>query len=109
MPVNSRYSYLTNSVDQKGQRFYNTVIYPSIPLSSDDVYIVCNSTDRYDTLALTYYGDSSLWWIISIANNASNQDGLYPPLDVYIRIPQNYLEILSSFEILNSSNNNTYN
>ena len=103
-----RYNNIPETKGPNGNLMYKTVRYPEIPRDFSDIYIFVTDGDRYDTLALTYYGDSSLWWIISIANNASNQDGLYPPLDVYIRIPQNYLEILSSFEILNSSNNNAY-
>ena len=82
---------------------YKDIKYPNIPLNDSDVYILCNSTDRYDKLAQTYYGDSSLWWIISIANNASSQDSLFPPLDVYIRIPQNYVDIISAFNKLNDT------
>ena len=99
----SRYSDIPITKNDNGTRFYTTVKYPNTPLSENDSYILCNNTDRYDKLAQTYFGDSSLWWIISIANNASNQDGLYPPLDTYIRIPGNYVDILGEFYILNQS------
>ena len=36
------------------------------------------------------------------SNNASSQDSLFPPLDVYIRIPQNYVDIISNFNKLNN-------
>ena len=96
----SRYDNIrTTTKDNK--RIYARVKYPEIKPTTSDLYIICNSTDRYDKLAQSYYGDSSLWWIISIANNASSQDSLFPPLDVYIRIPQDYLSIEQEFNILN--------
>ena len=99
--MSNRYFEIPILKNPNGKRFYSTVRYPSVPLSPTDVYILCNATDRYDKLAQSYYGDSSLWWIISIANNASSQDSLFPPLDVYIRIPQDYLSIEQEFNILN--------
>ena len=98
----SRYSDIPIVKTLTNKNIYANVKYPNIPLSESDLYILCNSTDRYDKLALSYYGDSSLWWIISIANNASSQDSLFPPLDVYIRIPQNYVDIISNFNKLNN-------
>jgi hypothetical protein len=112
----SRYSDIPIVKSSNNKNIYANVKYPEIPLSESDLYILCNSTDRYDKLALSYYGDSSLWWVISIANNASSQDGLFPPLDVYIRVPQNPVDIISNFNKLNnlniklvSSNNNNSN
>ena len=102
----SRYEDVTTFVDELGKRQYMGVKYPNVPLQQSDLYIICNTTDRYDTLANTYYGDPSLWWVISIANNATNQDGLYPPLDSYIRIPQDYVGVLNKFNILNDLGNN---
>jgi len=112
----SRYSDIPIVKSSNNKNIYANVKYPEIPLSESDLYILCNSTDRYDKLALSYYGDSSLWWVISIANNASSQDSLFPPLDVYIRVPQNPVDIISNFNKLNnisikliSSNNNSSN
>jgi hypothetical protein len=105
----SRYSDILTIKNSEGKRFYPTTKYPDIPLSENDAYILCSSTDRYDKLAETYYGDSSLWWVISIANNASSQNSLFPPLDTYIRIPENYLEVITKFNTLNKSSNNPSN
>tara|TARA_Y100000361_G_C11099204_1_gene310909 strand:+ start:83 stop:436 length:354 start_codon:yes stop_codon:yes gene_type:complete len=105
----NRYSNIRTIRNSQGKRYYPIVKYPDIPLSPDDAYIICNSTDRYDKLAQDYYGDSSLWWIISIANNASPQNSLFPPLESYVRIPGNYVDILANFNTLNSTNNNTNN
>ncbi len=100
----NRYSKIPIITTDNGIRAYSGVKYPNVPLSETDLYILCNNTDRYDKLAQSYYGDPSLWWIISIANNASTQDSLFPPLDVYIRIPANYLEIVGEFNTLNNQN-----
>ena len=54
-----------------GKVIYTTVKYPSIPLSNTDIYVYAEEGDRYDQLALTYYGDISLWWVISTANESS--------------------------------------
>ena len=86
-----------------GRQYYSGTKYPEVPLDASDTNVYANDGDRFDTLALQYYGDSSLWWIISIANNASSQDSLFPPLDVYIRIPQNYVDIISAFNKLNDT------
>jgi hypothetical protein len=105
----SRYSDIPIVKSSNNKNIYANVKYPEIPLSESDLYILCNSTDRYDKLALSYYGDSSLWWVISIANNASSQNSLFPPLDTYIRIPENYLEVITKFNTLNKSSNNPSN
>lgn len=99
----SRYSNIQTIRNSEGKRFYPSIKYPNIPLSEGDAYILCNSTDRYDKLAHDYYGDSSLWWIIAIANGASPQDTIFPPLGVYVRIPQNYVEIQANFNNLNKN------
>ena len=54
------------------------------------------------TLAQEYYGDSSLWWIISIANNNTIQNSLTPPVGSQIRIPSNPTPIIAEYEIINN-------
>jgi hypothetical protein len=88
----------------RGIRYYRGVKYPEIPLSPDDIYVYAESGDRFDILANSYYGDSTLWWIISTANNFLSQDSYYIPLGVQIRIPINTSVIQSSFNNLNSLN-----
>jgi phage tail protein X len=90
---------------------YQTTKYPEIPLSDEDTYVYTTQGDRFDVLAQQYYGDQSLWWIISIANTAIAgtslpadlpQDSLIIPEGNQIRIPANYPEVLNSFRILNN-------
>ena len=47
---------------------YVTSRYPEVPVTSDDIYVYTVQGDRFDVLALQYYKNSSLWWVISIAN-----------------------------------------
>ena len=84
----SRYSsipYITTTNDPK--RRYINVKYPEIIPTSEDIYVYTSQGDRYDILALRYYSDSGLWWVISRANPSQPSDSLYPNYGEQIRIP----------------------
>ena len=96
----SRYKDIPiNSIN--GKRYYITSYYPPIPLSPNDVYAITDFGDRLDILANQFYGDSSLWWVISISNNELVQDSLTPPVGAQIRIPSNPTPIISEYEVIN--------
>ena len=89
---------------------YATSRYPEVPLSNNDIYVYTTDGDRFDTLANQYYKDSSLWWIISIANTAVAgtslpsdlpQDSLLIPQGSQIRIPANYMDVIETFNAIN--------
>ena len=85
-------------------RRYINIKYPEILRDYTDIYVYTTQGDRYDLLADSYYGDSSLWWVISTANNDSEYDSLIPPIGEQIRIP-NYsriAEIIGDYESLNN-------
>jgi nucleoid-associated protein YgaU len=108
----NRYKSIPKIKTTKGKTLYATSRYPRIPRSANDIYVYTTSQDRYDILAKQYYGDSSLWWVISIANEDISQDSLTPPIGTQIRIPQNISSIVSNFEKINQnvtlqSNNTT--
>ncbi len=84
------------------KRAYQTVRYPEIPLNENDIYVITVQGDRFDLLADQYYKDSSLWWVISIANNFIDQASLMTPEGVQIRIPSGISGILNSFNQINS-------
>tara|TARA_Y100000034_G_scaffold119815_1_gene161975 strand:- start:2001 stop:2333 length:333 start_codon:yes stop_codon:yes gene_type:complete len=86
----------------QGKTIYKTVKYPEIPRIFNDIYIYTTIGDRYDTLANTYYKDTSLWWIISLANATLPQNSLIPPPGTQLRIPSNPSPIISSYIKLNS-------
>jgi phage tail protein X len=82
---------------------YRTSRYPEILLSPNDIYVYTTQGDRFDTLAQQYYSDSSLWWVISIANTDKvNQSTIVIPEGLQIRIPSTYANVIQDFNIINS-------
>jgi hypothetical protein len=87
------------------RRRYINVKYPPIVRGNDDIYVYTTKGDRYDLLALNYYGDTSLWWVIARSNaNNTIPDSLYPNVGEQIRIPSplRISTILGEFETLNT-------
>jgi nucleoid-associated protein YgaU len=93
------------STVENPKRRYTVVKYPLIPLGESDLYVYTTKGDRFDILALNYYGDSSLWWIINRANSSQLSDSLYPRVGAQIRIPapQRVADILSQYNALNGT------
>jgi hypothetical protein len=81
------------------QYFVNN-IYPDIPLSNDDNYVITTLGDRLDLLANDFYGDVDLWWIIASANSLTG-DSLFPPIGMQLRIPVNVQDIINSYKSVN--------
>ena len=99
-----RYTKIPVTTTSKGKRFKETVKYPDIPLSFNDIYAYTDEGDRFDILAQNFYGDPSLWWVISIANPQFDQGSMFPPLGVQIRIPTDISAILFQYNKLNEIN-----
>jgi phage tail protein X len=106
----NRYQNIPIIVIDKKQ-CYQTTKYPEVPLSDNDIYVYTTQGDRFDVLASQYYGDQTLWWIISIANTATAgsdlpsdlpQNSLIIPEGKQIRIPANYADVLNSYKQLNN-------
>lgn len=76
-------------------------IYPDIPVSEDDLYVITVLGDRLDLLANDIYKDSSLWWIIASANGLPG-DSLVPPIGGQLRIPANVKSIINQYNSVNS-------
>ena len=72
-------------------------------MSNNDIYVITNSGDRLDILAQQFYGDSSLWWIISIANSNLSQNSLFIPEGTQLRIPIDPSNIELTFNSLNQN------
>jgi hypothetical protein len=83
-------------------RYRSSTRYPDIPLTENDVFLYTMRGDRLDNLAYQFYNDSTLWWVLSVANPDLPNDSLYPTLGFQLRIPGNLNQILSDFEQLNS-------
>jgi nucleoid-associated protein YgaU len=98
----NRYQNIPIIKNSTGTRYYRDNKYPRIPLSVNDIYVITTIGDRFDLLAQQYYGDPSLWWIISIANETLSQNSLYIPVGSQLRIPSNPTTVLASYNQLNS-------
>lgn len=97
----SRYQYstkLTNKYTKK--KYLGSVLYPKIKPNDNDMYIISQQGDRMDILASKYYNDSSLWWIIAVANNLNNASLSIEP-GIQMRIPSNVSKILNDLEKIN--------
>jgi phage tail protein X len=94
----------------EGKTVYKTSRYPEVPLSENDIYVYTTQGDRFDTLAQQYYRNSSVWWVISIANTGNAgyntlanlpQNTLVIPEGIQIRIPANYTNVVQNFNLIN--------
>ena len=96
-----RYKTILKTRTLNGKRLYQTTKYPVLPLNLNDLYVITQESDRFDNLALQYYGDPTLWWVISIANPNLPQNSYFPPPGVQLRIPSNIAGVISNFEQIN--------
>lgn len=99
----NRYKNISTAANEDGRRYITNPIYPDIPETPDDIYLITTGGDRYDTLAQQYYSDHTLWWIIATANSDQKRDGLIVKPGVQLRIPANKDRVIEAFENLNSS------
>ena len=97
----NRYQNIPIIKNSEGTRYYRDNKYPRVPLSVNDIYVETTIGDRFDLLALQYYGDPSFWWIISIANETLPQNSLYIPVGSQIRIPVNVSNIITTYNVIN--------
>jgi len=96
----TRYRNSDTRVD-KGRTYLTNKIYPDIPLSENDIYLITTIGDRLDVLAQDYYGDPSLWWLIASANAELNRDSLIPTPGLQIRIPADKEFLITYIENFN--------
>jgi len=93
-----------NTLIRKNQvgspRYFGSTKYPFIGIGENDLYIITIQGDRLDNLASVFYGDSTLYWILQVANDLK-RDSLYPPIGVQLRIPQDIAQIIDDFDALN--------
>ena len=98
----NRYENIKQITTTDGITYKSNTIYPEVPLSENDFYVITSAGDRYDTIAQQFYNDYSLWWIIAAANN-SQQASLNVEPGVQIRIPANPSQIVSQFNQVNKT------
>lgn len=90
-------------VGSLGDLYYRTTYYPEIEPQESDIYVETEFGDRLDLLANQFYGDVTLYWIISAANpNSLNFGSLFPPVGAQLRIPTNINGIVSRYNQLNA-------
>jgi len=83
--------YYTNTLlqdNQTGRKYLANTLYPDVPVSEDDWYVITTVGDRYDLLSYQFYSTTDYWWIIPIANGLP-ADSLCPEVGIQIRIPAN--------------------
>lgn len=83
-----------------GNQYYVNNIYPDIPISDTDYYVITVLGDRLDLMAQDIYGDSSLWWILASANNLPG-DSLVPPIGNQLRIPSDIQSVVNNYNSIN--------
>ena len=81
----SRYETTSQIKTENGVRRAATTII-QIPESSGDRYIQILAPDRLDKLAVEFYNDVTLWWVIAAANGVGKGTYLVPT-DTILRIP----------------------
>ena len=97
----NRYLNIPIIKSNDGKQMYATSRYPEVPLSENDIYVYTSQGDRYDLLALNYYNNKSLWWVIAVANPSISLGTLIIPEGVQIRIPGNYSDVIEDFSFIN--------
>jgi hypothetical protein len=84
----------------RASRYYVNNVYPDIPFSENDTYLISTMGDRLDLYALDFYNDDSLWVFIASANNLPG-DSIYPPIGAQIRIPANITSVINNYKSVN--------
>jgi len=97
----NRYQNIPIKRTAEGKQYISTTLYPSIPFSIDDIYVITGEGDRYDLLANQYYKDATLWWVISLANPQTTNASLIPGGGLQIRIPFPIQDIIAEYNALN--------
>lgn len=99
--MNNRYQNIQIvKTDALLDRYYVNNIYPDIPYSENDSYVITVLGDRLDILAFNFYGETSLWWVIASANSLSG-DSIYLTPGTQLRIPSNVMGILNDYKLIN--------
>ena len=101
--MNSRYQNIeVIKYAATGSEYYVNNIYPDIPPTNDDNYIITVLGDRLDLIAFDFYGDSSFWWVIASAN-ALPGDSLVVEPGTQIRIPVDLSNAINNYKVTNAS------
>jgi hypothetical protein len=83
-----------------GSEYYSNNIYPDIPVSENDIYVIAVLGDRLDLIAFDFYGDTSFWWVIASANALSG-DSINVEPGLQLRIPANLPGVINEYRAIN--------
>lgn len=97
----NRNDYCETLRTKLGKRFYSTIYYPTLPLSSSDTYILTESGDTLTDIANKFWNDVNLWWVISVMNPEIDKDSLHLDANMQLRIPD-LEEFMVEFKKINS-------
>jgi nucleoid-associated protein YgaU len=98
----NRYRDIQTAQSENRGKYKVNAVYPELPPSQDDLYVITTTGDRYDLLAKQFYNDHTLWWIIAAANN-SQKASLIPTPGVQIRIPADKDLAIQLYNTVNST------
>jgi hypothetical protein len=98
--INRYQNTKVTKTEKEGNEIYVNSVYPDIPYSNSDVYVITTLGDRLDIFANNIYGDTNLWWIIASANQLPG-DSLVPPIGIQLRIPTDVQPILNAYKSIN--------
>ena len=99
--MNHRYQNIQIAkYESAGSQYYTNNVYPEIPVSDQDDYVIAVLGDRIDLLAFDFYGDVALWWVIASANSLPG-DSLYLEPGMQIRIPNDVPGIINQYRQAN--------
>lgn len=98
--MSNRYLYTNVKETKSKKKYLESTIYPKVPPTDNDIYIITEQGDRLDILANKYYQNPSMWWIIATANNL-NDANFYIEPGIQLRIPSNVGRILNDLQRIN--------
>tara|TARA_Y100000356_G_C11118262_1_gene213354 strand:- start:107 stop:391 length:285 start_codon:yes stop_codon:yes gene_type:complete len=79
-----RYEKVKSSMNSDGNFKKDTTYYREIPLRENDIYVLSQFGDRFDSLSNQFYGTPHYWWYIAKANDMNFNN---IPEGTQIRIP----------------------
>jgi len=90
------------SKKNKGTKYLKPTRYPRVPLSNNDIQILTIEGDRLDNLAFQFYGDTSYWiWVVLANPDKVRRDSYYITPGTQLRIPANINGVIESFKNIN--------
>ena len=98
-----RYQNIGTYTTDDGKLIYLPTRYPSVVLANNDYYIIAKAEDRLDLIAADFYGDSTLWWVVAMANDVPG-DSMFVTPGFQLRIPGNIATALDEYDDYNTNN-----